>query len=132
MRDEYGARKKRSDDLENLLLAEQKRVSLLIVDDKPQRKAMLEASTSAVAHAIDLIHDGVVGEPYDDAAFEGYLSTNGKRIAKRPAISGCTFHVDLSGHANPGHNPRDGWANDTLAIRITQVTPQETATDGKP
>jgi len=37
--------------------------------------------------------------------------------------SGCLgdgpFLVYLSGHANPSHQPRDGWANDGLTITIT-------------
>ena len=41
--------------------------------------------------------------------------------------SGClgdgTFTVNLSGHANPGHQPRDGWANDAVSISIAQVSP---------
>jgi outer membrane protein TolC len=25
------------------------------------------------------------------------------------------------GHANPGHAPRDGWANDTVSVQVTEV-----------
>lgn len=37
--------------------------------------------------------------------------------------SGCLgdgpFLVSLSGHANPGHEPRDGWVNDVVSISIS-------------
>jgi hypothetical protein len=32
-----------------------------------------------------------------------------------------TFKVSLSGHANPDHEPKSGWANDFVQITITQV-----------
>lgn len=28
------------------------------------------------------------------------------------------FTVSLSGHANPGHKPQEGWSNDTLTISL--------------
>jgi hypothetical protein len=31
-----------------------------------------------------------------------------------------TFRVRMSGHSNPGHGPRDGWANDAITISIDQ------------
>lgn len=33
-----------------------------------------------------------------------------------------TFQVSMSGHSNPGHGPRDGWANDMMTITICQET----------
>ena len=33
---------------------------------------------------------------------------------------GKQFHVSMSGHANPDHEPRDGWANDAVTIQISQ------------
>ena len=37
--------------------------------------------------------------------------------------SGCLgdgpFFVSLVGHANPGHEPRDGWADDAVSISIS-------------
>ena len=33
---------------------------------------------------------------------------------------GKQFYVAMSGHANPGHEPRAGWANDAVTIQISQ------------
>lgn len=33
---------------------------------------------------------------------------------------GKQFYVTMNGHANPNHEPRKGWANDAVAIRIDQ------------
>jgi hypothetical protein len=30
--------------------------------------------------------------------------------------------IVLSGHANPGHVPRDGFANDTITVNVTQLS----------
>lgn len=32
-----------------------------------------------------------------------------------------TFKVNLSGHGNPNHEPKTGWANDQMTISVTQV-----------
>lgn len=32
-----------------------------------------------------------------------------------------TFSVYLDGHANPDHEPAEGYANDAISIRISQV-----------
>lgn len=31
-------------------------------------------------------------------------------------------NVTMSGHANPGHAPSPGWANDALTVSVTQVS----------
>jgi hypothetical protein len=31
--------------------------------------------------------------------------------------------VSLYGHANPGHQPRPGWANETITVTVTTATP---------
>jgi len=36
------------------------------------------------------------------------------------ALGQGNFNVSLSGHANPGNVPADGWVNDCVTIRITQ------------
>lgn len=33
----------------------------------------------------------------------------------------CRFHVVMSGHANPDHAPRDGWANDMINVSVGQA-----------
>lgn len=35
--------------------------------------------------------------------------------------SKCRFHVVMSGHANPDHTPRDGWANDMVNVSVSQA-----------
>ena len=30
------------------------------------------------------------------------------------------FAISMSGHSNPNHEPRDGWANDAVTIQISQ------------
>jgi hypothetical protein len=42
----------------------------------------------------------------------GAVGSGGKRV----------FNVFLAGHANPGHEPRDGWSNDTVTVSISQAT----------
>lgn len=37
--------------------------------------------------------------------------------------SGYTYSVSLYGHANAGHAPADGWANDSVTITVTQSAP---------
>lgn len=32
-----------------------------------------------------------------------------------------SFAISLSGHANAGHEPAEGWANDALTISIAQI-----------
>lgn len=36
------------------------------------------------------------------------------------------FNVSLSGHANPGHEPAGGWANDMVSVSVSQAGPLET------
>lgn len=38
------------------------------------------------------------------------------------------LRVSLSGHANPGHSPRDGYANDTISVSVSQVKPEPAPT----
>lgn len=53
---------------------------------------------AARAAAIDLITSGAIG-----------------RV-------GAKFTTLLSGHANPEHEPREGWANDCITVSIYQAT----------
>ncbi len=34
---------------------------------------------------------------------------------------GQGFRATLGGHSNPGHEPREGWANDTITVSLSQV-----------
>ncbi len=31
------------------------------------------------------------------------------------------YHITMTGHANPDHEPRSGWANDMITISISQA-----------
>jgi hypothetical protein len=46
--------------------------------------------------------------------------------AKAIIDSGCVgsgpYYVGISGHANPEHKPREGWANDSVYVSISQIT----------
>lgn len=37
------------------------------------------------------------------------------------------FNIALSGHVNPNHEPRDGWANDTVTVNVSQGSRREPA-----
>lgn len=37
--------------------------------------------------------------------------------------AGKDYRISLSGHANPGHEPRAGYANDCVTVSITQAAP---------
>ena len=55
--------------------------------------------------------------------------TEAKRVAGVIIESGVVgdpqgwFNISLSGHANPGHKPAEGWANDSCVVNIYQATP---------
>lgn len=68
------------------------------IDDDPR-----EQFEKAKQLAIDLVESGVVGGSPDHR-----------------------FNVSLSGHANPGHEPTEGWSNDAVTISISQATPPST------
>lgn len=34
-----------------------------------------------------------------------------------------TFNVSLAGHANPGHEPAEGWSNDCVSVSVSQALP---------
>jgi len=40
------------------------------------------------------------------------------RLIKSGCLGDGPFRISLSGHANPGHQPRDGWADDAISISI--------------
>lgn len=59
---------------------------------------------------------GVVAEQWKVArnAAAGVLSSGAVGNADKE------FSITLSGHANPRHEPAEGWANDCISITITQ------------
>ena len=79
------------------------------------------------------------------AAAISALSTNGqtegpamdqcelaKHVAHQllPIIPGPYIQVSISGHANGvGWKAKDGWANDTITVNVTQVTEDQKGRD---
>lgn len=57
-----------------------------------------EALAAACGTAVALVDSGAVGDPEH-----------------------FDFTVTLSGHANDGHEPREGWANDCATISVYQA-----------
>lgn len=57
----------------------------------------LQQFTTSVLVAAGIIDDGLVGN------------------------STGHFQVSISGHANEGHKPTPGWANDMITIRVSQI-----------
>jgi hypothetical protein len=51
--------------------------------------------------------------------FEAALAA-AQAILASGAVGDTPVLVNLSGHANPGHTKRPGWANDTVTISIAQ------------
>lgn len=50
----------------------------------------------------------------------------GRDVARRIIDSGAVgegekFNITLSGHANPGHQPREGWATDMVSVSVSQT-----------
>lgn len=51
-----------------------------------------------------------------------------KMLALAIVQDGCVgdedqhFYVSLSGHANPEHQPTEGWANDCVSVSVSQAT----------
>jgi len=62
-------------------------------DASPEVKDQIDL---AFAKAVSIAHSGAVGEDK-------------------------LFRVYVSGHANPGHEQADGWANDTITVTVTQA-----------
>jgi hypothetical protein len=50
-------------------------------------------------------------------------------IVKSGALGDPTakYHISVSGHANPDHEPVSGWSNDSLYISITQASKEGAA-----
>lgn len=54
-----------------------------------------------------------------DGQFEAALHA-AQSVLASGAVGSTPVIVALSGHANPGHVKREGWANDTVTISISQ------------
>lgn len=54
-----------------------------------------------------------------DEQFEAALHA-AQSILASGAVGDTPVSVTMSGHANPGHHKREGWANDQITISIQQ------------
>jgi hypothetical protein len=41
----------------------------------------------------------------------------------RDAVGGSHLYVTISGHANPGHEPPEGWSRDQVLVSVTNALP---------
>jgi hypothetical protein len=65
--------------------------------------------------------------PEMDGQFEAALSAARMLLLLRDGtpladiVGGGNVNVTLSGHANPGHKPREGWANDYVSVHVSSA-----------
>lgn len=84
-----------------------------------QTAETLEATARPLYEAFRADHgDSEANEAMDDQ-FEIALSS-AKAMLASAALGSGPCAVTLSGHANPNHLPRPGWAHDTLSITVNQ------------
>jgi hypothetical protein len=55
-----------------------------------------------------------------DEQFEAALNA-ARILLVRGTVGGGHVNVSLSGHANPGHKPRQGWANDYVMATVSSA-----------
>jgi hypothetical protein len=76
----------------------------------------------------DLNKNEVIG----DLSEEGLEQVRqAKVMANSIIVSGAVgngdkvYYVNLSGHANPNHEPKEGWANDMITVSVAQKSREE-------
>ena len=85
-----------------------------------QTAATIEANARELFGTQQLTVSGTEEERAATAEqFEAALAA-AQSVLAAGAVGDTPVIVALSGHANPGHTKRDGWANDTLTISISQ------------
>lgn len=81
----------------------------------------IEASLTAAAETYEA---GLAGNDVqlDSAAMEAIAGAIKAAVAVVPVVApDQEVTVTLSGHANPGHMPTAGWANDTVTITVSNT-----------
>jgi len=58
-----------------------------------------------------------------DEQFDAALAAASSGMAR--VVGEGNINVTLSGHANPGHKPREGWANDYVSVHVSSVVRAE-------
>lgn len=61
--------------------------------------------------------------PAMDEQFDAALAAASSGMAR--VVGAGNINVTLSGHANPGHKPREGWANDYVSVHVSSVVRAE-------
>ncbi len=83
----------------------------------------------AVTTAYDLYRAGVSAEPETLTAMDEQVSAaiDAVEALLSSGVVGTEgdVHLTLSGHANPGHKPREGYANDFLAVNVASAARRE-------
>lgn len=87
---------------------------------------------SALTTAFDSYQKNLASGDYELDAAAKEQGTAAIAVAKSlvdsGTVGGSVFNVTVSGHANPDHKPRSGWANDALTVAVssaeTYVAPQ--------
>lgn len=70
------------------------------------------------------------GDPDAQAAVAEQLEDHREALQiqlRHVGLDDVSVSVNVSGHANPGHAPREGWANDASALQVTEASPQTPA-----
>jgi hypothetical protein len=58
--------------------------------------------------------------PAMDEQFDAAMEAT-RALVKHAVVGAGNVNVTLSGHANPGHRPRKGWANDQVTVSVSSA-----------
>jgi len=86
---------------------------------------------TAAAKALTDYHEGLAAADVtleDEAKQQIDTAVAAAKVLVESGAVGAHVGVSLSGHANPEHKPKQGWANDTIAVSVYQLTPADSAT----
>lgn len=79
----------------------------------------VEAAVADAAARYDLSGNDAPDETRQLLDGVAKLAANAAEVAHLQP--GDTVAVSISGHANPEHKPRDGWANNTVTVSVTAI-----------
>lgn len=91
--------------------------NVVLTNINPDPDEMEQAARDKYGQYKANYHDVGEVESAMDEQFEAAL--NMVRIALlRGVVGEGNINVTLSGHANPGHQPREGWVNDSVNVSV--------------
>lgn len=61
------------------------------------------------------------GQDWDEEVAEQVRAAIEAAVGVAPAVGGDKVTVTIAGHANPNHEPREGWANDEVTVTVRQL-----------